>query len=429
MDWATDSAWMIPKRWALFVLGWAVCATGPGCGRMSPFVRDEPPLLGSSTAPKTQPVARRSTADLLSQRFGRTRPKPAADDTSDDDAPGTKPVSSELDPPKESHVRTTGLSTDSEVGDAIAVTLNPPVSTNVVARSRSTAHPTAHFSRSEVAPKPILVKPIEMPAPIGPIIVAPLFKADSLEPPTPSPSPTALSVIADAQKRLDAMTSYQVEINRQERVGTVLQEPEDVVLSIRRNPKAVRLEWRKGPHQGREVLFAAQETNGLMRINMADSPIPIPPLALPPDSPLVLRNSRHPITEAGLDTVLANLRRTVDANEANDFETHGRITYAGLEQADQLDHPCHKIVHAAATGENWQVFLDPGSKLPVMVQSNASGGELLERYFFREVHADPVELASADAFDPNRRWANARGLLSRLAAPQDNKSSSPSVTR
>jgi hypothetical protein len=64
-----------------------------------------------------------------------------------------------------------------------------------------------------------------------------------------------------------------------------------------------------------------------------------------------------------------------------------------------------------------------------MVQANASGGYLLERYFFRNVHPDPPELASADAFDPNRRWAEAKGLLSRLAEAAESKKSNPGATR
>jgi hypothetical protein len=203
-------------------------------------------------------------------------------------------------------------------------------------------------------------------------------------------------------------------MNRQERVGDSLQPAEDVLLSIRRSPRAVLLQWKEGTHQGREVLFSEKETDGRLMVNMADSKIPVPRISLPPDSPLALHNSRHPITEAGFDTVIRNLQKTIDENKAGDL-SHGRIAYAGLEQPEFLDHPCHKITRVTANGENWQVFLDPTSKLPVMVQANAASGELLERYLFRKVDADPSELASADAFDPNLRWGEAKGLLHRLA--------------
>ncbi len=52
-----------------------------------------------------------------------------------------------------------------------------------------------------------------------------------------------------------------------------------------------------------------------------------------------------------------------------------------------------------------------------MVVGTSKSGELLERYLFRDVKPDLPELATADAFDPARRWAHsvASGLLGRLA--------------
>jgi hypothetical protein len=219
-----------------------------------------------------------------------------------------------------------------------------------------------------------------------------------------------------------------VAINRQERVGDLLQEPEDVLLSIRRNPRAVRLQWQVGPHQGREALFAEKETGGMLQVNMADSTIPMPRLSLPPDSPLALRNSRHPITEAGFDTIVGNLEKTIAEHRAGDH-SHGRIAYEGIAQPAPLDHPCHKIVRITASGETWQVFFDPESKLPTMVQVNAPDGPLVERYVFRSVRPDPPELAMADAFDPNQRWGEPKGLLGRLAGAIQAGSPETATTR
>jgi hypothetical protein len=155
--------------------------------------------------------------------------------------------------------------------------------------------------------------------------------------------------------------------------------------------------------------------------------IPIPRIALAPDSPLALRSGRHPITEAGFETVLAKLTKTIEENEAGDT-SHGRISYAGLAQPELLDHPCHKILRVTATGEVWQIFLDPESKLPALVQANAPTGELLERYVFGAVEPDPTELASADAFDPDRRWGEPKGLVSRLAGGALNTGNGPPST-
>ena len=68
-----------------------------------------------------------------------------------------------------------------------------------------------------------------------------------------------------------------------------------------------------------------------------------------------------------------------------------------------------------ANGELWQVYFDLESKLPAMVQANAPNGDLLERYLFRAVRPDLAELNTAEAFDPDRRWGESKGLLSRLA--------------
>ena len=54
-----------------------------------------------------------------------------------------------------------------------------------------------------------------------------------------------------------ALKTYQVKISRLERVNGQLQPEEDILLSIRRDPKAVRLEWSSGPSKGREVIYSS----------------------------------------------------------------------------------------------------------------------------------------------------------------------------
>jgi hypothetical protein len=241
---------------------------------------------------------------------------------------------------------------------------------------------------------------------------------------------TAESILAESRARLEGLGNYQVWLNRQERVGNTLGPPEDVVLSIRREPAAVRLEWPNGPHKRREVLYSASENGGLMHVNMADSLLPVPRLSLPPDSPLVMHNSRHPITEAGFDTILKNVEDAIKGEKAGDQAT-GKVTYEGLEKAEQLDRPCHKIVRTTPSGETWAVYIDPESRLPVLVQAVDAKGELLERYVFSNPRYDLPELAQADAFDPNLRWGPPKGFLNRLAKANstDDKDTAPSQRR
>jgi hypothetical protein len=428
MNWAMDSAWTVPTRLSLTIVALLGFASHSGCARMSAFSRGEPPMIGGPSAPAT--TAKRpgapgapgvaspgltrgrsaSTNDLYAQSFGRTRPRTPSSDSAA--ARGTETVS-EADPVEpietpESGVQMAALAPSTDSSKRLGVDLRPPVDLRV--SSYSTA--------------PLNEKPADPTQPVSAPIATPRESPDSLDsaarnaPPEAdreSPAePTAESLVAASQARLDRLTSYRVLIKGQERIGETLQEPEDVLLSLRRKPRAVRLEWRDGPHRGREVIFSETETNGLMLVNMGDSAIPLPRLALAPTSPLALRNSRHPITDAGFDTILVNLRKTIDENKRGDH-SHGRISYAGMEQPEPLDHPCHKLVRVTATAEVWNVYIDPVSELPAMVEGHTGGKELLERFIFRKIEADPSELAGTDAFDPNRRWGEDQGLLNRIA--------------
>jgi hypothetical protein len=222
-------------------------------------------------------------------------------------------------------------------------------------------------------------------------------------------------VLATARDRLEALSTYQVNITRVERVGGQLQAEEEVLLSIRRNPKAVRLEWAEGPSKGREVIYSSAINGRMMYVKMGNSSLPIPRMSIPVDSPLALRNSRHPITEAGFDTILDNLFKFMDPKAAV-VTREGKLVYKGIERPKGLDQPCHLLERATPKGETWQVYLDTRTLMPAVVSAvRTSSGELIERYTYRKLRPNPAELASADAFDPDKRWGESQSWLSRLA--------------
>ncbi len=231
---------------------------------------------------------------------------------------------------------------------------------------------------------------------------------------TPAPTPPLGRILAETRQAVDALSSYRVKMTHQERVGETLNPVEDVVLNVRRKPKAVRLEWPDGPNQGREVIYAADANKGLMHVKMPEALVPLPRLAMAPDSPLALRNSRHPITEAGFDTIVENLERSYQGNLRAD-SSNGLVRYEGLEIPEGLTQACHKLVRVTPTNETWTVYLDPQTHLPASVQAVSGKGELLERFTFRDPVLNLPELAKAEAFDPEARWGPSKGLLSRLA--------------
>jgi hypothetical protein len=374
------------------VIGLTVCAADSGCAQLGSF-RDgsasPPPMLGAlNPFRKDKKDQAAGGGDLYANRMRK---------------PGSAPASNSAEGPKPAAETLAGAGAGASrpsSSRSLNVALQPPVPVR-----EATAKDTAPAQAGALAQAGSLPGPSEAPKPKK-------AKAKT-EAAVKAPSESNVAaIVAESRARLDALTSYQVQINRQERVGNALLDPEDVLLSIRRNPKAVRLEWVDGPQKGREVIYGGAENGGMMHINMPGAVVPR--ISMSPESPLVLKSSRHPITEAGLDNVVADLEKTLALTGKGDT-SRGRLSYGGLENPGPLERPCHKLVRITPSGETWHVYLDPETKLPAMVQATDLQGELLERYVFRNPRPDPPALASADAFDPDKRWGPATGLLGRLA--------------
>jgi hypothetical protein len=222
------------------------------------------------------------------------------------------------------------------------------------------------------------------------------------------------ALIEQGRARMAGIATYQVSVDGQERVNGTLQPAEEARLSVRREPRAVRLEWPTGQHKGREVLWSASEPGGMMHVHVGDSMLPVPDLTLSPTNPMVMKYSRHPITEAGLDSVLDRLDDSLKPHEGGSSGTE-KLTYDGIKTPAEIGRPCHTITRVIPSGETWVVSLDAETGLPAAVLATDSKGEMLERYFFRDIAIDPSALADASAFDPERRWGGTRGLLGRLA--------------
>jgi hypothetical protein len=226
--------------------------------------------------------------------------------------------------------------------------------------------------------------------------------------------PDAKAILAQAEAHLSGMNTYQVKISRIERVGGQLQPAEEILLSIQRDPKAVRLEWTDGPSKGREVIYSSKLDPKMLFVHMPSSPIPIPTMRIAVDSPMVMSNSRHAITEAGFDTIIENLQKARRA-AVKEHPAQESLAYKGVETGPGIDAPAHHFVRKTLAGETWNVYLDSRTMLPRLVSAEDSRGELMERYVYQGVRENPAELKTAGAFVPDQRWGESKGLLSRLA--------------
>lgn len=336
-----------------------------------------------------------------------------------------------------------------EITAASAETVTPSLGQpqpRPAAVTRSTAHPRPQIAQTPAvgeAPallnaEPIVVAaappepasaptPVPGPAPTGGDLdlalntpkpetnsLAPKAEPKLTEPAPANPQADLAKLVADARAKLDGLKNYQLKVSGQERVGGVLKDPDVMIMSIRREPKAVRLEWREGPQKGREVIYVADKNGGLIHINMADSLIPVPRMSLSPTSPLVIKNGRHPINEAGFDQVIKNLELALKPVPGTP-QAKAKVSYEGLKTVKPLAKPHQLVVRVTPTGEVWNVYFDPDTKLPALVEAFGPDKQMLERYHFKDLKSDVPELLAGGAFDPDVRWGKPGGLLSRMA--------------
>lgn len=389
-----------PRRlvWLLLLSAYLPLA---GCSRLSAFRSPPYPAFGTETVSHVQPES--PEGDLYAERVGRAREIDSPTHRAELARAKRGPVTPSEAAPALAAAET--VSPAAASGSLSQVDLQPPVAMQPVHEAAGPVAPAANRAGSGWRPEShdraaIAAVPVE-PKPAAAEVKAPA-------------GPTLDSLLAASRQKLDSLASYQVEMNHQERVNGNLNPAEDVVLSIRRTPKAVRIEWPGGPHKGREVLYASDANNGLMHVKMPDSLKALPRMSMAPDSPLARRSGRHPITEAGLDTILTNMDSALRKQQAGD-PSGGKLAYDGLETPPGLDAPAHKITRVTPEGETWTVFLDSATSLPVFVELVASNHDLLERYVFRNLKPDLPELAKVESFDPNARWGPPKGLLQRLA--------------
>lgn len=377
------------------------------------------------------------TYDLYAQNMAARVPAPAEPMLADADRARTRPEGE----PGAAEPRTESVAAaDPEPRRAptdrdVRITLGRPQSLPVLKEPKEgEAAAPALMAASDPPPSFAPAKPAEPPA-SGPggeeeapslALAAPRRpkKAEARD-----PEQKLRTILDEARRRLEAMSTYQVNITRVERVGNRPQPEESVLLSVRRNPKAVRLEWPTGSSKGREVIYSTAINDKSMFVNMANSALPIPRMTIPIDSVLAMRNSRHTIAEAGFDTIFNNLQaQLVPPGET---PPGGKLIYKGLQKPDEIDRSCHLIQRTTPTGEVWKVYLDAKSLMPVVVTAHQEDGELLERYAYTSLQANPEQLAAADAFDPDKRWGEAKGgLFSRIAkAAGEAQGGSPTTTR
>jgi hypothetical protein len=425
MNQAKDGA-RLRTRWLVLCAAFCACSLETGCSTLSGLRSIGPGPSFLAMWNRTGPGSPTPENDSYAQAMNAARPGAAMDAKaaikpakSRDVGDGTDPSLGEESGPKVEAPGTAARTRPVRRGgdDPLQVTLGRPEqlpglaleeSRQKLAAANASVPWNADSTNEKLGDAPALAGPGERKDALAP--APPLLANDA----KPAPKADSAALLARAEAKLDGLKSYQVKMSRRERVGGQLQPEEKILLSIRREPRAVRLEWTEGFNKGREVIYSSRLDPGVIFVHQPAAAVVLPSMKIPVDSPLIMKNSRHSIAEAGFDSLLENVRHSRKSADQNQSDP-GNLVYKGLETPAGVDRPCHHFARHSQRGETWNVYLDPKSMLPRLVVAEDDHGQLLERYDYQAVRENPTELASAGAFEPDERWGKSNGLFSRLA--------------
>jgi hypothetical protein len=215
-----------------------------------------------------------------------------------------------------------------------------------------------------------------------------------------------LATLRAAAERLDQIDAYTATFRKQERINGVLGPEQTLQMKVRQRPFAVYLKFL-APKEGKEVVYAEGHRDNLVIAHSTGvSRWLVPRLAVPPNHPLALADSRHAITEAGLSNLTRKLIafRVTDLDDAEAETILDRTTDADgrtwlrslhLHPRQTPDRPFARV----------EVLYDPETRFPLQISNfdwpepNHSGDLLLaERYVYQDLDVD-VRLSAID-FDP-----------------------------
>ena len=202
------------------------------------------------------------------------------------------------------------------------------------------------------------------------------------------------SLLARAEAAYSRVDNYVSIFIRQERVGGKLGPRERIRLSFRKNPWSIHLVWLSKPKAGRQLIFVPGHYDNKIH-GREPTFFGSIPLKMDPHGNLARRNSRHPITEAGIGSMIKRFRRDVAR-----LKRGGTIRYVGLEAHGSSSRPMHHVQSVSANQWRRDLYFDTQSSLPILLEVSDSNGERLEFYSFGNFNMNVPELNNPDAFNP-----------------------------
>jgi len=215
-----------------------------------------------------------------------------------------------------------------------------------------------------------------------------------------------LKIVLEAAERINRVDAYTATFHKQERLKGRLGPEQTLAIKVRQKPFAIYCKFLTAG-AGKEVVYAeGHHDNKLIAHAGGVARLLVPRLAVAPDHPLALTDSRHPITEAGLANLTSRLihYRRMDLDDPRAETVLDRHTDArGRTRLRSIhSHPKRNPERPFARVE---VLYDPETFFPLDIKNfdwpepDQTGAPLLaEHYEFENLNLDAT-LTALD-FDP-----------------------------
>ena len=213
-------------------------------------------------------------------------------------------------------------------------------------------------------------------------------------------SQDVLGIVADMKTAYARVQDYTAHFVKRERIKDKLRDAEDIQLKFR-EPGQIYMRWMGPAVPGREILFVKGRDQDRALIHEPKLPSSLVTILTRPDSPLVLQESRYPITDVGLGQLINLL-----ATHTHRALTRGELTTREVPAVDpsvaaKTEQRLELITPKTATGylaNRAVVTIDLATRLPVAVELFGASDELLASYTYKDLIVNPG-LTDRD-FDP-----------------------------
>jgi hypothetical protein len=134
-----------------------------------------------------------------------------------------------------------------------------------------------------------------------------------------------MEMLERGRQFLDEIPDYTAQFSKQELVDGELLEEQTMLLKCRHKPFSIYLQWLTGD-VGRELLYVEGTNDGEMLVHGGGWKARLPALSISPTSSLAMKESRYPVTSAGLKALVDIILRI----HADDLVKNN------IERCDQL---------------------------------------------------------------------------------------------